>query len=37
MNKRLTAVIQRENDGFVALCPELETAVLSNSTSSHTG
>ena len=24
MNKRLTAVIQRENDGFVALCPELD-------------
>ncbi len=26
MNKRLTAVIQRENDGFVALCPELDIA-----------
>ncbi len=26
MNRRLTAVIQRENDGFVALCPELDVA-----------
>ena len=24
MNKRLTAVIQREEDGFVAFCPELD-------------
>ena len=24
MNKRLTAVIQSEGDGFVALCPELD-------------
>ncbi|HHM12859.1 MAG TPA: type II toxin-antitoxin system HicB family antitoxin [Planctomycetaceae bacterium] len=24
MNKRLTAIIQREGDGFVALCPELD-------------
>ena len=24
MNKRLTAVIQREDDGFVAFCPELD-------------
>ncbi|MBX3418792.1 MAG: type II toxin-antitoxin system HicB family antitoxin [Pirellulaceae bacterium] len=26
MNRRLTAVIQRENDGYVALCPELDVA-----------
>jgi predicted RNase H-like HicB family nuclease len=26
MTKRLTAIIQRENDGFVALCPELDIA-----------
>jgi predicted RNase H-like HicB family nuclease len=26
MSKQLTAVIQREGDGFVALCPELDVA-----------
>ncbi len=26
MTQRLTAVIQREDDGFVALCPELDIA-----------
>lgn len=26
MNRRLTAVIHREGDGFVALCPELDVA-----------
>ena len=26
LNKRLTAVIQREGDGFVAFCPELDIA-----------
>ena len=26
MSKRLTAVIQREDSGFVALCPELDVA-----------
>lgn len=26
MNRRLTAIIQREEDGFVALCPELDIA-----------
>ncbi len=26
MNKRLTAVIQREDNGFVAFCPELDIA-----------
>ena len=26
MNKRLTAVIQREDDGFVAYCPDLDIA-----------
>lgn len=26
MSKRLTAIIQREGDGFVALCPELDIA-----------
>jgi len=26
MTRRLTAVIQREGDGFVALCPEIDVA-----------
>ena len=26
MSKRLTAVIQREDGGYVALCPELDVA-----------
>ena len=26
MSKRLTAIIQREGNGFVALCPELDVA-----------
>ena len=26
MSRRLTAVVQREGDGFVALCPELDLA-----------
>lgn len=26
LSKRLTAIIQREGDGFVALCPELDVA-----------
>jgi predicted RNase H-like HicB family nuclease len=26
MSRRLTALIQREGDGFVALCPELDIA-----------
>lgn len=26
MNHRLTAIIQREDDGYVALCPELDIA-----------
>lgn len=26
MKRRLTALIQREDDGFVALCPELDIA-----------
>jgi len=26
MNKKLTAIIEREGDGFVALCPELDIA-----------
>ena len=26
MNRRLTAIIEREGDGFVALCPELDIA-----------
>ena len=31
MSKRLTAVIHREGDGFVALCPELNIASQGNS------
>ncbi|MEZ6104140.1 MAG: type II toxin-antitoxin system HicB family antitoxin [Pirellulaceae bacterium] len=26
MSKQMTAIIQRENGGFVALCPELDVA-----------
>jgi predicted RNase H-like HicB family nuclease len=26
MSRRLTAIIQRDGDGFVALCPELDIA-----------
>ena len=26
MTKKLTAIIEREGDGFVALCPELDVA-----------
>ena len=26
MNKKLTAIIEREGDGYVALCPELDVA-----------
>ena len=26
MSRRLTAIIQREDDGFVALCPEVDIA-----------
>ena len=26
MNKKLTAIIEREGDGFVALCPEVDVA-----------
>ena len=26
MSKQLTAIIQKEDDGFVALCPELDIA-----------
>lgn len=26
MNRRLTAIVERESDGYVALCPELDIA-----------
>lgn len=26
MNRKFTAIIERENDGYVALCPELDVA-----------
>ena len=26
MNRRLTAIVQREGDGYVALCPEVDVA-----------
>ena len=26
MNRRLTAIVERESDGYVALCPELDVA-----------
>ena len=31
MTRRLTALIEREGDGFVALCPELDIASQGNS------
>jgi len=31
MTKQLTAVIEREGDGFVALCPEVDIASQGNS------
>ena len=31
MKKQLTAIIEREDDGFVALCPELDVASQSAS------
>ena len=31
MVKQLTAIIEREGDGFVALCPELDIASQGNS------
>ena len=34
MNKRLTAIIQREEGGFVALCPELDIASQGDSVES---
>jgi predicted RNase H-like HicB family nuclease len=34
MNQRLTAIIQREGDGYVALCPELDIASQGDSVSS---
>ena len=33
MNERLTAIIQREGDGYVALCPELDIASQGTSVS----
>ncbi len=30
MSRRLTAIIQREESGFVALCPELDVASQGN-------
>ena len=30
MNRRLTAIIQPEGDGFVSLCPELDIASQGN-------
>jgi predicted RNase H-like HicB family nuclease len=30
MNRRMTAIIQAEGDGFVALCPELDIASQGN-------
>lgn len=30
MHKQLTAIIERENDGYVSLCPELDIASQGN-------
>ena len=34
MNQRLTAIIQREDDGYVALCPEFDIASQGDSVAS---
>lgn len=34
MSKRLTAIIHREDEGFVALCPELDVASQGDSVES---
>lgn len=31
MNRRLTAIVEREGDGYVALCPELDVATQGGS------
>ncbi len=33
MNRQLTAIIEKENDGYVALCPELDIASQGDSIS----
>ena len=33
MNRQLTAIIEREGDGYVALCPELDIASQGESVS----
>ena len=30
MTQKLTAIIEKENDGYVALCPELDIASQGN-------
>ena len=30
MNRRLTAIVEREGDGYVSLCPELDVASQGN-------
>jgi predicted RNase H-like HicB family nuclease len=30
MNRRLTAIIERDGDGYVALCPEMDVASQGN-------
>lgn len=31
MNRQLTAIIEKEDDGYVALCPEIDVASQGNS------
>jgi predicted RNase H-like HicB family nuclease len=33
MHRQLTAIIEREDDGYVALCPELDIASQGNTVS----
>ena len=33
MNRRLTAIVEREGDGYIALCPELDVASQGSSVS----
>ncbi len=33
MNRRLTAIVEREGDGYVALCPEVDVASQGNTVS----
>ena len=37
MNRRLTAIVEREGDGYVALCPEMDVASQGDSVAEARG